>query len=433
MPLRASAPIFFDFATGIALGRRSPSGEATEFRWQESCSALHFCVMSQRTPSIRRVAVLVDTSTSWGRLIATSIHRYTLRHEPWQLFIEARGTEEHPGVPAEWQGDGVIARIGTAEMAAQLRSLDVPVVNVSGIRLPGADFPRVNNDLPAGARMAAEYFRDRGFRHFAYFSLLGLPYVVTQQEAFCAAAREAGGDYAVYGVLTHGGAEPDWNLNMKKLVAWLKELPKPVGVLTWNADSGRQIIYACQRADLRIPEEVALLSGTDDDLLCELSHIPISALRVTSEQIGLQSAALLDRLMRGGKPPARPILIPPLGIVTRQSTDTLAISDPAIARAISYIRERVAHGIRVRDVARHAGLSRRLLERRFTVALGRTPGDEIRRVRLDRARQLLENTDLPIDRVAESAGFGSPEYLAGVFRSAMRTTPLRYRRNVRCR
>jgi LacI family transcriptional regulator len=383
--------------------------------------------------SLYRVAVLVDTSTSWGRLIATSIHRYTRSHQPWQLFIEARGTEEHPCVPADWHGDGVIARIGTPGMARQLRALRVPVVNVSGIRLPGVDFPRVNNDLPAGARMAAEYFRDRGFRHFAYFSLLGLPYVVTQQEAFCSAAREAGGDYAVYGVKTHEGAEPDWNLNTRKLVSWLKSLPKPVGILTWNADSGRQIIYACQQAELRIPEEVALLSGTDDDLLCELSHIPISAVRVASEQIGLQAAALLDRLMRGGKTPAQPILIPPLGIVTRLSTDTLAISDPALAKAISFIREKLAHTIRVRDVARHAGLSRRLLERRFEATLGRTPGDEIRRVRLERARQLLETTDLPIDHVAEASGFGSPEYLAGVFRSALLTTPLRYRRQVRCR
>jgi LacI family transcriptional regulator len=382
--------------------------------------------------SLPRVAVLVDTSTSWGRRLVTGIHLYTRRNRPWQLFVEARGLEEHISVPRGWQGDGVIARIGSESMVRDLKTLRLPVVNVSGIELAGADFPRVTNDLQAGAELAAQHFKSRGFRHFAYFSLLSLPYVARQQNAFIAAARRLGGDCAVYGVESHAGAAPSWSLDLDRLAAWLARLPKPVGILTWNADTGRQIVYACQQAGVPIPEQVALLCGADDDLLCEVSHIPMSGLLVAAEQIGHRAASMLDRLMRGKSASARTILIPPLGIATRQSTDTLAVQDAALVKALSFIRENLAHSIRVHDVARHAGLSRRLLERRFTATLDRTPGEEIRRVRLDRARQLLETTDLSIEAVAEASGFGSPEYLAGVFRAALKTTPLRYRRSVRC-
>jgi LacI family transcriptional regulator len=380
-----------------------------------------------------RVAVLVDTSTTWGRQIATGIHKFTRRRHPWQLFIEARGTEERPSLPTGWQGDGVIARIGTLAMGKELQALRLPVVNVSAIELPGIDFPRVTNDLVTGALMAAQYFLDRGYRSFGYLSLLGLPYVVTQQEAFREAVQQGGGECAIYGVKTHEGAEPDWNLNLDLLAGWLRSLPKPVAVFTWNADSGRQVVYACQHAGLRIPEEVALLSGADDDLLCELSHIPISAMRIAAEQIGDAAAALLNRLMRGGKPPAQPQLIAPLDVVTRQSTETYAMHDETLVRAVHFIRQSASQTVLVADVARHVGVSRRMLERRFAEVLRRTPAEEIRRVHVEQAKKLLLETDLPIPDVAAASGFGSPEYMSHVFREELGQTPLRYRKDVRRR
>lgn len=384
----------------------------------------------QPADHIPRVAVLVDTSTSWGRRLVTGIHRYARLHGPWQLFVEARGMEERIRVPPGWRGDGIIARIGSAEMARDLARLRLPVVNVSGIQLPRvAEFPRVTNDLEAGAKLAARHFLDRGFRNFGYFSLLGLPYVAVQQDAFVAAVKVAGGSCAIHGVKAHVGAEPDWNLDMKQLAAWLHGLPKPVAILTWNADSGRQVVHACHQVGLHVPEDVALLSGSDDDLLCEISHIPISAIQVAAEKIGQRTAAQLDRLMRGRPVSKKPVLIPPLCIIARQSTDTLAITDRALARAVGFIRQHAARPIRVGDVARHAGVSRRVLERRFADELHRTPAEEIRLARIERAKEMLTRTDLPIPAVAEASGFGSPEYLAFQIKQATGLSPLRYRRS----
>ena len=279
--------------------------------------------------------------------------------------------------------------------------------------------------------MALAHFAERGFKHFAYFSVLGVTYVGTQKDAFVHAVRESGKECSVYAVKPQAGAEPNWNLDIARLGEWIKGLPKPVGILTWNASGGREILYACQFAGLLVPEEVSVLSGSDDDVLCEHLRPPLSGVLVDAEQIGHAAAALLDRLMQGKPAPTEPTLIPPLSVVTRQSTDTLAMDDSKLIRAIAFIRENAAQPIQVNDVTRHAGLSRRVLERRFLQTLGRSPASEIRRVHLERARHLLLETKLPIPEIAEASGFGSPEYLAYAFKSQTGQTPLEYRKTIR--
>jgi LacI family transcriptional regulator len=378
-----------------------------------------------------RVAVLVDTSSSWGRRIVTGIHDYIHKHERWQMFIETRGLQEVWSVPAGWRGDGIIARISNPTLAADLKARNLPVVNVSGIQMPGVDFPRVSTDLHAVGHLAAQHFLDRGFKSFAYCSLTGLSYVLQLQESFSQAVTAAGGTCNIYAAKPGLGAEMDWNSDLSQLGEWMKSLPKPVGMLAWDYSSGRAIMFAAELAGLLVPEEVAVLCGGDDDLLCEVLQTPMSGIQAATEQIGHEAARLLDEMMRGGKPPQNPVFFPPSKIITRHSTDTLAIQDRALARALSFIRENAAQHIEVKDVTRHAGVSRRALEQRFMQVLQRTPASEIRRVHLERAKRLLEETDMPIPDVAEAAGYGSPEYMAGVFRSELQTTPLKYRKTIR--
>jgi LacI family transcriptional regulator len=229
------------------------------------------------------------------------------------------------------------------------------------------------------------------------------------------------------------GAEPDWRLDLASLGAWIKTLPRPVAVLCWNASSAREIVFACQAAGLLVPEEVAVLSQANDEVLCETSIVPISGVAVSGEGIGMEAAHVLDRLMRGRPAPRKPILISPLGIVTRQSTDTLAIGDPAVVKALSFLRQNPSAQVRVEDIARQAGVSRRVLERRFMELLDRTPADEIRRVRLERARQLLVETDMSLAQVAEVSGFSSQAYFSDLFRRQMFLAPLQYRKKNRMR
>lgn len=378
---------------------------------------------------LRRVAVLVDTSTDWGRRIITGVVSYVREHERWQLFIAPVGLEEQHLLPSGWRGDGVIARVSTSRIANHLKLRNIPVVNISGVQIPGPQFPRVANDVGMVAKMAAEYFLARGFKNFGYISPLGFEPVAEQRESFVAALAEAGFDCAVYSVKTHHGAQNlDWNANIHQLSDWLCSLPRPLAVLTWSG--GREVIYAAQQAGLSVPEEVSVMSGSDD-FLCEVSQVPISAVRAAGERIGYEAASQLDALMRGGGDPNFSIYIPPANVITRQSTDTLAISDRSLIQALTFIRENSEKPIQVRETASQAGVSRRVLERRFKEVLGSTPAEHIRRSHLDRAKRLLSETNLAMPDVAEAAGFGSPAYMSFVFRKELGTTPLRYRREAR--
>ena len=381
----------------------------------------------------RRVAVLVDTSTTWGRAVLRGINSYRLKHGPWEIFVEARGLEEHLRVPAGWRGDGIVARVSKPEVARELKALKLPVVNVSGIELPDTRFPRVTTDLKASARLAAEHFLERGFKHFAYFGLVGLEYVKTHRTVFSETVIARGGDFTSLAVKPMAGAEPDWCLDLASLGDWIKGLPKPTAILCWNASSAREIVFACHEAGLLVPEEVAVLSQANDEALCETSLVPISGIAVSGEGIGHEAARVLDGLMQGRKSFPVSTLIAPLGVVTRQSTDTLAVGDPVVVKALSYVREHATQPMRVEEIARHAGVSRRVLERRFVDMLQRTPADEIRRVHLDHARRLLVETDIPMDQVAEMSGFGSQAYFSDLFRRQLGLPPVQYRKKNRVR
>ena len=373
--------------------------------------------------------MLVDTSTMWGREVIGGVHRYSREQGGWQLFVEPRGVEQQQRwLPHGWHGDGVIARIGYPGLAGQLAALDVPVVNVSGIELPGVHFPKVTADQDAAAAMAARHLLERGFRHFAYFSLLGIGYVAAHQKAFAKALAEAGCTSSVFEAEPSVGAEPNWNLDTGRLGRWLAAQPKPLAAFTWNTSSARELVHACNAAGLSVPLDVAVLSGSDDDLFCEVAPVPVSAVRLPADEIGYRAAKTLDGMVRdpGAKPPAD-VRVPPLGISVRQSSDTLAVGDEAIVRALWFIRNEAVGPITVEDVARHAGLSRRSLEQKFQSALGFTPASEIRRVRIHRAIELLRLSNLPISEVAERAGFRSAEYMASVFKSHLGTTPTGYR------
>lgn len=381
----------------------------------------------QNSASLARVAVLVETSTAWGRGIVSGINDYLRHQQHWQVLLEPRGPTSELKLPRHWRGEGIIARVADAAMARSLAAMKIPVVNVSSIRLAGPQFPRVANDVTRVVHTAVEHFVERGFRHFGFFSTQK----VHLQEGFESAVREAGFDCSSYVLPPESGMEASWNLSLNRLKSWLVSLPKPVAILAWG--NGRPLIYAGQAAGLSTPEEVAVLTNYFDELVNELSPMPLSGVQIASDRVGYEAARLLDLLLAGETAPAEPLLLPPTGVVIRQSTSTLAIHDAALAKAVSFIRENASKSIGVPDVARQAGLSRCVLERRFQETFHRSPGEEIRRVRIEQAKRLLIDTDLPIPDVAERSGFGSNAYFTECFQRANETSPLRYRKKMRNR
>lgn len=378
--------------------------------------------------ALPHVAVLVDTATGWGRRLIRGVVNYS-QHGAWYLWIKSGGQEAPLWLPPDWRGDGIIARIGTQAAARHVRDAGVPVVNISAIELAGVDFPRVATDLAAAGRLAAEHLLDRGFVYFAYYGLTHRAHVDRHYRGFSQAVASVCNDCPFFGTTfdAGAGARTAWSTRQRGLARWLKTLSKPVAILTWTTELGRELIQACRREGLLVPEQVAVLAADNDDLLCEACSPSLSGMALTSERIGFEAAKLLDWLMHGEPPPAGPLLLEPTGVAARQSTDTLAVDDPDLARALAFIRSHATQPIQVADVLREVPVSRRWLERRFHEVLGRGPAAEIRRVRLARAKRLLAETDLPVPEVARLAGFSSREYLAAVFASELALSPRQYR------
>lgn len=379
-----------------------------------------------KPPAIADVALLIDTSSEWARKIIAGVIAYKRQHGAWHLFVEPRSANEHMALPRGWKGQGVIATIHDKDLALRLRRSGLPVVNVSSVlRTPA--FPQVSSDKAAACRMAARFYFERGYTQFGYISIAGNGWDRATRDVFMHEVESAGGHCAVYEVKSHAWGAPDWNLSIRKLGQWIQSLPKPTGIFSWAV--GRELVHSCRYFGIKIPEEIALLMYGYDEVFSEASHVPISGLVHNLEGIGYEAARLLDAMMQGQSVAPEQHFIPPLSVKTAQSTDATAIQDEATLKALSYIRETVGAPVQVDDVVKHAGISRRVLERRFLSILGRTPAEHIRHVHLERAKQLLRETNLAITDVSDAAGFGSTEYMTFLFSKHLGMSPLKYRRH----
>jgi LacI family transcriptional regulator len=373
------------------------------------------------------VAILIETSRSYGRGLLLGVRRYLTRHEPWSVFMELRALDSKTPLWLKgWNGGGILTRTGTRAMAEAVRRAGVPTVELRSPRLnPRA--PWVGVDNRAMGKLVAEYLLERGFRRFGVCEISSEVYFEERRSNFVETVTKLGYPCSTYHALGPPEKPAEWERHQEELAAWVSGLPKPVGVMACTDQLGFFLVDACARAGVAVPEELAVVGVENEESLCAMANPPLSSVRFNAERIGYEAAALLDRLMAGEAPPDEPILIEPMGIVERGSSSTVAIEDRDIARALRYIREHACSGIAVRDVLAEVPISRSALERRMRAALGRSPNEEITRVRIERAKHLLAATDLPLTAVASRSGFRSGPYLVQVFKQHTGVTPGVYR------
>lgn len=375
---------------------------------------------------IPSVAILVDTSTGWGRRLVRGVHRYAVQHGPWHLWIEPRGRNERLRLPTGWDGDGVIARINSPKIAKCLVGQAPNLVNISAIQLDDVAIATVMTDVAGSAALAFEHFYERGLRKFAYIGPLSANYVSEHMLAFSSLVESKRFSCSTFDCVDDSMASQKWLKRRDAIGAWLQSLPKPVGVFSWGTNAAMQCLDVCRVHDISVPDDVSMLAGDDDELLCNLTTPPLSAVVVASEQIGFAAAQMLDEMIHGVRH-ADKQLIPPLIVAARQSTEALAIEDPELLAAVAFIRRNCCSAITVAEVADAVPVGRRTLERKFQDAFGHTPLEEIRRLRLMRVRELLIQTDLPISKIADKVGFGTPEYMTTIFKAEFGITPFKFR------
>jgi LacI family transcriptional regulator len=384
-----------------------------------------------------KVALLVETSLGYGRRFLRGVVRYARLHGPWGFYINPSDLRQLLPRMEEWGGTGIIARIETRQVERAVLATGLPTIalDLTNAQLapgsPLAGLSEVRPDSPAAGALAAEHLLDRGFKHFAFVGSWGdFPWSIDRGAGFAARLKAAGVACEQF-PMPQRPADRQWGREQRILAAWLRSLPRPLGVLACDDDRGRQVCEACHTAGLSVPDEVAVVGVDNDDLLCELADPPLSSVALDSEQAGWEAAALLDRMMKGEKVKRQRILVAPTGVVVRRSSDTRTTSDLTVTQAVRFIHDNAPRGIGVDDVVAAVGGSRRALELRFRKTLGRPVNAEIQRVKVERAKRLLTETDLSIERIAAASGFASSGYLIRLFKRDTGLAPSSYRRETK--
>ncbi len=381
------------------------------------------------------IALLVETSREYARGLLRGIARYHQEFGPWSIYFETRGLRDQlPKWLKGWRGDGILVRLNDQRMADMILDSGIPAVDVRGA-LPDVGLPFIGVDNRPIAALAFDHLRSCGLTHFAF---CGTPRDVNPNQNlrcdyFFELVTSNGFDCDVCLGIESKTGRLNWELEQQTIAKWLESLPKPVGVMTCHDDRGQQVLDACRRAGLRVPDEVAVVSVDNDVHMCNLSTPPLTSIDVNPGRIGFEAAALLARAMNGEKLSKEPILLgPPRGLVPRQSTNLVRFDDQDVERAVRHIREHACDGgLRVRDIVAMAHRSPTTFERRFKSSVGRTIKAEINRVRLGSAKLLLAETDLSISRIAIRCGFSETKYFCEAFRNFEGVTATEYRQSFR--
>ncbi len=359
------------------------------------------------------------------------VAHYVRAHGPWAAFLDDEGRAEHD---ARWlrskKWHGVISRHTTPGLVEHCRKLRLPLVDLNDTA-PFPGVPKLRPDNVAVGHLGAEHFMERGYSSFGFCGFKNAAWSCERRDGFLEALRLAGHTADVFDVDYPGDLTPFWDEKQTAALAqWLRRLPHPVAIMACNDMRALQVIAAAQTANILVPEQAAVLGANNDTYRCEMGYPPLSSVAPNAYQSGYQAAELLEKMINGGKPEVMDRRIEPLEVVTRHSTDVLAIADRNVASALSFIRENACRGIAVDDVLKHAFVSRSQLEKKFRRHLGRSPQAEIRRVQVNKIRQLLLETDFPLKKIAELTGFEHVEYMCVVYKRLTGEAPGAYRRRL---
>jgi len=359
--------------------------------------------------------------------IRIGIGRYAAEHG-WLLTVN-----DGCMLPDGWEGDGVLTMLNNrADFIRYVRRLKIPCVDFGAFR---QDIPlaRVCGDHRLIGSVAADHLTERGFTQAAYFATEYHHVSELRGAGFSQRFVEKTGHDVrrLVWALCPGSKSDDW----RGLNRWLKHellsLPKPVAIFCYCDYDAAKVEAVCLEAGFQVPHDVAILGVDNDALVCENVRVPLSSVRHDRVRIGYEGAALLDRLMRGGKAPVAPILIPPCGVELRASTDAFASTDPLVRAVIAFFRENLSRSIGVDDAAAAVALPRHQLERHFACLHGESVHATLMRLRLFEVQRLLALTDMPVKAIASATGFCYAQHLSNAFKRLSGKSPQAYRMSER--
>lgn len=376
-------------------------------------------------PKVKRVILLIETSRGYGRGLLTGITEYCRLHGPWSFYRKPGGLDSHLPPRFDWDADGIIMR--DSPKARSLLSLGVPIILVLHEYPPVKEITCIVTDDTLIGEMATKHFLDEGFSNFAYCGLDRMHWSRNRSQSFQEFVRQAGFNVHVYKQPRYK-SQRSWENEQIILAKWLTKLPRPIGLLACNDDRAQYVIEACKIADIRIPDQIAILGVDNDKLICNLANPPFSSIALNTKRAGYEAADLLNRLMNGEKMTEKPITVYPTHVEARQSTDFLAVTDREVALAIRFIKGHAREIMRVDDVVEASGLSRRVLEKRFRRILHHSVFEMIKNTRTEQVTRLLVETNMSVASIARTLGYPGIKHVARSFRQTTGMSPLAYRK-----
>ena len=381
---------------------------------------------------VPKVILLIEKSRSFGRGLLHGIVQYSNFHGPWLFYMEPETNTKSRKNPYEWikelEADGVIGYTWDTNLVKAVLDSGYPAM-LRGLEKPTQKAYCIVTDQVAIARTAVEYFLELGFRRFAYCGFDDMIWSQQRGENFRRIVSESGFKTYLYKQpKTKRLRSPDKEQVI--ISKWLMSLPKPIAVLAGNDDRSQDILAACKIADIKVPSEVAILGVDNDELICGLSYPQLSSIALSTQRAGYEAAQVLGKLMGSQKVEEneQEITVSPLHVLTRQSTDILAIEDKQVAEAENFIRNHSNQVIQVGDVAEAASLSRRALEQRFKKVLAHSVHEEIKRSRVNQMAKMLTGTNLSISQIAWSLGFPYTNNISRYFKQQKGISPMEYRK-----
>jgi LacI family transcriptional regulator len=373
---------------------------------------------------------IIGSATQYDREACRGIQAYCDHHEQWEFHLEPdpMGSEVVRRLRValrQWKADGIIAPIRSDHVEKLIRSSGLPAVNISGFRK--LKMPTVTCDDVAVGQLAARHFLGNGFKNFGFVALNSRAYVYERYAGFADELAKGGFACQAFRDQYTGADQNDWVRNSREMDRWLLTLPKPVAISCIHDLRAMEVAWACRRLGLRVPDDVAIVGTGNEQSICRMCAPPLSTVELDIFGIGYESARLLGNIFKGAEPSLTPVLVPPSQLITRQSSDLIAIDDMEVVSALRHIRSHAHEPITVKDLLAEVHICRKTMELRFMKLLGRTPGAELAHLRLKLGRRLLEETNLLIPEVAHRSGFTSAHTFTAFFRRKMRMPPTTYR------
>ncbi|MCE7069231.1 DNA-binding transcriptional regulator [Dyadobacter sp. CY327] len=377
-----------------------------------------------------KIILLLDFAEEYSKSLMKGINTYSKEFGPWifcRMPLFHRETVGIDGIlkwALEWKADGIVGQLYNKDIEKIVQA-GIPVI-AQDFKERFAEIPNITGGYHEAGQLGADYFLKKGFTNFAFYGFNDIVWSRERAEGFEERLKKRGHEVHYF---EHKKARSTelWYYKPSSLSRWLKSLPKPIGLMTCDDNQGQHITEACRQLGIRIPEEVAVLGVDNDEMICDLSDPPLSSIALDAEKGGYDAAKLLDHMIKHGTAHYYDIIVKPVQVITRHSTDIYATNDDHIASSLKYIHQNIDKNLHVDEVVKQVPLSRRALEKRFLEITGYPIYKYIFNLRIEKFTQKLLDTDMSVFEIALDMGLTDSKNIARQFRQAKGCSPSVYR------